>query len=237
MSLDQSISEQSADAASGGSPSSEMSGQWIREQLKDAADSPESNPPNPPFASDEGGRAASSAPSGSDDSLGPIMANLARNISEAVTKPIEDLERRRITEREHLGRSVREQAERVDAVFAVLRRLEEATQRLSDTVDRQENTAREQAEQANSRMEEVRSEARREKEAISESIAAMRGELEGFAGRLSNTEKNIEEHKSVIARLEGLEKRREEALTQVGRLVGDLQGALHLMSPPEGRED
>ncbi len=234
MSLDQPSNEGPQDAA----PSGEMSGQWIRDQLRNVAEPSETNPPNPTFVSDDRGSASNfeSRP-GDDDSFGPIVANLARNISEAVTKPIEDLERRRAAERDHIGRAVREQAERVDAIFAALRRLEEAGERLAETVNRQEGAIREQTTQSAARVDALQHDLSRERESFSESVGALRGELEGFAGRLSNSERNIEEQKAAIARLEALEQRRGEAITEVGRLVGSLQGALQAVSGQQAQGD
>ena len=233
MSLDQPAQEQPADSALGNTPDSEMSGQWIREQLKDAAESTESNPPNPTIVSEDAGQPAPASPQVADDSLRPLMDSLARNISEAVTKPIEDLERHRTAEREHLSQTVREQSERVDAVFAALRRLEEANEKLTETVNRQEGTVREQAAQEVSRIEALHADLGRERDSTSESIGALRGELEGFAGRLSNSERNIEEQQAAIARLDSFEQRRGEAMAEISRLVGSLQGALQALGRQE----
>ena len=237
MSFDQPTQEQSPDSASSNTPDSEMSGQWIREQLKDAAESTESSQPSPTSDSGDLGRSAPDSQQAADDSLRPLMDNLARNISEAVTKPIEDLERRRLAEREHLSQKVHEQSERVETVFGALRRLEEANERLSEIVNRHEGAVRDQAEQYGSRIEALQADLGREKDSISESVTALQGELAGFAGRLSNTERNIEEQRSAIARLGASEQRRGEAMAEMGRLIGGLQGVLQSMSGQEPQGD
>ena len=238
MSLEQPTQEHPPSSEAGAASGDEMSGQWIRDQLKDVAESSETNPPNPSFVGDDNPQGRAEEPAtASEDPLGPIVANLAHNISAAVTKPIEDLERRRVAERDQLSHTVQEQAGRLEEAFAALRRLEEANERLSETLNRQESEARDHAAQAGSRIDAVQADFGRERDAILESIGALRGELEGFSGRLSNSERSIEEQRTTLARIEALEHSRGEALAEVGRLFGSLQGALQSASRPESQGD
>lgn len=228
MSFDQSTDHETKPQEEGDRPD-EMSGRWIRDQLKDAAsaaprqwqgETAETAPQQAPPAVAERGL---------DDPLSPIVANLARSISQAVAQPLEDFERLRRQESEAAAGKVKEHEQRITAAFAALQLLEEASRRLSERINAQEGPTRETREIADrlqGRSEELQSEVRREAEQVSSSLGSLRSELEGFAQRLSHQEGMMEQQRSAVARLESLEQRRTESLQEMARLMGNVQQVL-----------
>ena len=228
MSFDQSTDNETKPQEEGDRPD-EMSGRWIRDQLKDAAgtapkqwqsETKEAPPQQAPSAGDA---------HGVDDPLSPIVANLARSISQAVAQPLEDFERQRRHESEATAGKVKEHEHRITAAFAALQLVEEASRRLSQRVEAQEGPTRETREivdRLQGRSEELQSEIRREAEQVSSSLGSLRSELEGFAQRLSHVEGTLEQQRSAVARLDTLEQRRTESLQEMARLMGNVQQAL-----------
>jgi hypothetical protein len=209
----------------------EMSGRWIRDQLKDAAGPrpPQQWQNEPANHGPERSEAAALDQHSIDDPLSPIVANLAHSISQAVAKPLEDFERQRRRDAEQTADKVKEHDHRITAAFAALQLVEEASRRLSGRLDAQEGTTRETREIADrlqGRSEELQAEIRREAEHVSSSVGSLRSELEGFAQRLSYAEGMIEQQRSALARLETLERRRTESLQEMARLMGNVQQAL-----------
>ena len=242
MSIDQSLDNDTQQPQFGNEERpDEMSGRWIRDQLKDAAEtaphqatSDESIPV--PVAQSE--PVAEQGPVETpNDPLSPIVANLARSISEAVAEPLERFERERRQESAAVTESVREHGHRITAAFAALQCVEEASRRLTQRVDEQDTPIRENrelAERLQGRTEEIQAEVRREAEQVTSSVGSLRSELEGFAQRLSQAEGLIEQQRSALARLETLEHRRVESLGELSRLMGNMQQALQ---PIETAED
>ena len=122
----------------------EMSGRWIRDQLKDDAGA------TPPHWQNETaptstGRSEESVGTeqGQDDPLSPIEANLARSISQAVAQPLEDFEHQRRRESEATAEKVKEHDHRITAAFTALQLVEEASRRLSEKIEAQEKPTRE----------------------------------------------------------------------------------------------
>lgn len=228
MSTDQSTDNE-VHSTEGNDRHDEMSGRWIRDQLKDAASA---KPPQPwphETAHIAPERTEEPALQSVDDSLSPIVANLARSISEAVAKPLEDFERQRRQDSEATADKVKEHDHRITAAFAALQLVEEASRRLTARIDAQEGPARETREivdRLQGRTEELQSEVRREAEQVASSVGSLRSELEGFAQRLSHAEGMIEQQRAAIARLEVLERRRGDSLQAMARLMGNVQQAL-----------
>ena len=236
MSFDQSTDHETRPEEEGDRPD-EMSGRWIRDQLKDAAgatpqqwqsEATETAPQQTEPVVDE---------QGLDDPLSPIVANLARSISQAVAQPLEDFERQRRQESAEVTDKVKEHDHRITAAFAALQLVEEASRRLSERVDAQEGPTRETREivdRLQGRSEELQSEIRREAEQVSSSLGSLRSELEGFAQRLSHVEGVAEQQRSALARLESLEHRRTESLHEMARLMGTVQ---QVLQPVESHQD
>ncbi|MDA0203812.1 MAG: hypothetical protein O3A53_12310 [Acidobacteria bacterium] len=236
MSFDQSTDHETKPEGEGDRPD-EMSGRWIRDQLKDAAGA------KPRQWQSE---AAETAPQqsepvveeqGLNDPLSGIVANLARSISQAVAQPLEDFERQRRQESAEVADKVNEHDHRITAAFAALQLVEEASRRLSERVDAQEGPTRETREivdRLQGRSEELQSEIRREAEQVSSSLGSLRSELEGFAQRLSHVEGVAEQQRSALARLESLEHRRTESLNEMARLMGTVQ---QILQPVDSHQD
>ena len=239
MSTDQSTDNETQSREENDRPD-EMSGRWIRDQLKDAAGA------RPQQWQNETAEAAPepSAPAAEqqslDDPLSPIVANLARSISQAVAQPLEDFERQRRQESRETAEKVKEHDHRITAAFAALQLVEEASRRLTERVDSQQGPTRETREivdRLQGRSEELQSELRRDAEQVSSSIGSLRSELEGFAQRLSHTEGMMEQQRASLARLEASERRRGESLQEMARLMGSVQQALQpVNSNEEGGE-
>ncbi len=212
----------------------EMSGRWIRDQLKDAAGgaTPHWLRENPAERSEKTAVAERSP----DDPLSPLVANLAQSISLAVAQPLEHFERQRRQEAEATEEKVREHDERITAAFNALRLVEEASRRLSEKVESQERPTRETRElvdRLQGRSEELQSEIRREAEQMASSVGSLRSELEGFAQRLSHVEGTIEQQRATLARLEASERRRGKSLQEMARLMGDVQRVLIPVEPQQ----
>lgn len=230
MSTDQSTDHEIHSRQEGDRPD-EMSGRWIRDQLKDAAGPrpPQQWPNETSNGAPERTEGPAAAAQGEADPLSPIVANLARSISQAVAKPLEDFERQRRRDSEETAERVKEHDHRITAAFAALQLVEEASRRLTERINAQEGPtreAREIADRLQGRSEELQSEIRRQAEQISSSAGSLRSELEGFAQRLSHAEGMIEQQRSAIARLETLERRRGDSLQEMARLMGHVQQAL-----------
>lgn len=208
----------------------EMSGRWIRDQLKDAAGARPEQRQNeaaatPPRRDEE----PVVEGQGLDDPLSPIVASLARSISQAVARPLEDFERQRQKDSEETAAKVQEHDHRITAAFAALQLVEEASRRLTERIDEQQGPAKETREivdRLQGRSEELQSEIRREAEQVSSSLSSLRSELEGFAQRLSQVEGTMEQQRAALARLEVSERRRGESLQEMARLMGNVQQAL-----------
>jgi chromosome segregation ATPase len=211
----------------------EMSGMWIRDQLKDPA---EATPLQESDAESVPAPVAQIEPvetsgrvEASSDALSPIVANLARSISAAVAEPLESFERERRADAAAVAESVREHAHRITAAFSALQCVEEASRQMTKRVEEQETPIRESRElvdRLQGRTEEIQSDVRREAEQIHSSIGSLRSELEGFAQRLTHSEGLIEQQRAALARLETLERRRVESLGEMSRLMGNMQQAL-----------
>jgi chromosome segregation ATPase len=216
----------------------EMSGRWIRDQLKDAASAAPSHWHGETIqTSTERGEKPAAAEQGLADPLSPIVANLARSISQAVAQPLEDFERQRRQELEATAEKVKEHDDRIAAAFDALESVEEASRRLSERIEAQERPTRETREivdRLQGRSEELQSEIRREAEQVSSSVGSLRSELEGFAQRLSHVEGIMEQQRSALARLEASERRRGESLQEMARLMGNVQKVLQ---PLESQQD
>ena len=219
----------------------EMSGMWIRDQLKDTAEAvphqervEESVPA--PVAQAEPVETPASVEVATD-ALSPIVANLARSISAAVAEPLESFERERKQESAAVSESVREHDHRITAAFAALQCVEESSRQLTRRVEEQETPIRESRELADrlqGRTEEIQAELRREAEQVNSAVGSLRSELEGFAQRLSHSEGLIEQQRVALARLETLESRRGESLGEVSRLMGNMQQVLQSVGSTEG---
>ncbi len=237
MSTDQSTDNETQTREEGDRPD-EMSGRWIRDQLKDAAGAaPQQWQGETPNTAPERSEEPVVAEQGLDDPLSPIVANLARSISQAVAQPLEDFERQRRQETEATAEKVKEHDHRITAAFAALQLVEEASRRLTERVNAQEAPTRETREivdRLQGRSEELQSEIRREAEQVSSSLGSLRSELEGFAQRLSQVEGTMEQQRSALARLETLEQRRAESLQEMARLMGNVQ---QVLQPMESHQD
>lgn len=216
----------------------EMSGRWIRDQLKDAAGARSQQWRNEAAETDlQRNEEPAVDGQGVDDPLSPIVASLARSISQAVARPLEDFERRRLKDSEETAARVQEHDHRLTAAFAALQLVEEASRRLTERIDAQQGPAKETREivdRLQGRSEELQSEIRREAEQVSSSLSSLRGELEGFAQRLSQVEGTMEQQRAALARLEALERRRGESLQEMARLMGNVQQALQ---PADASQD
>jgi DNA repair exonuclease SbcCD ATPase subunit len=237
MSIDQSTDNETQSRDEADRPD-EMSGRWIRDQLKDAASARPRQWANETAdtAPERTGEPAV-AEQGLDDPLSPIVANLARCISLAVAQPLEDFERLRRQESEATANQVKQHDHRITAAFAALQLVEEASRRLTERVDAQQGPTRETREivdRLQGRTEELQSEIRREAEQFSSSIGSLRSELEGFAQRLSHVEGIMEQQRSAVARLEASERRRGESLQEMARLMGNVQKVLQPADSNEG---
>lgn len=218
----------------------EMSGMWIRDQLKDTA---EAAPHQEPVEESVPAPVAQSEPVATpapvevaNDSLSPIVANLARSISAAVAEPLESFERERKQESAAVAESVREHDHRITAAFAALQCVEESSRQLTRRIEEQETPIRESREltdRLQGRTEEIQAEVRREAEQVNSAVGSLRSELEGFAQRLSHSEGLIEQQRAALARLETLERRRGESLGEMSRLMGNMQQALQSVDSPE----
>lgn len=205
----------------------EMSGRWIRDQLKDAAGG--ATPHWLRETPAERNEKPAVAEQGLDDPLSPLVANLAQSISLAVVQPLEHFERQRRQEAEATEEKVKQHDDRIAAAFNALRSVEEASRRLSEKIEAQERPTRETRElvdRLQGRSEELQSEIRREAEQVASSVGSLRSELEGFAQRLSHVEGTMEQQRAILARLEASERRRGKSLQEMARLMGDVQKVL-----------
>lgn len=235
MSTEQSTDNETQFREQGARPD-EMSGRWIRDQLKDAAGA---RPQQQNEAKTDPRRNEEAAVDGQglDDPLSPIVASLARSISQAVVRPLEDFERQRLKDSGETAAKVQEHDHRITAAFAALQLVEEASRRLTARIDAQEGPAKETREivdRLQGRSEELQSEIRRKAEQVASSLGSLRGELEGFAQRLSQVEGTMEQQRAALARLEASERRRGESLQEMARLMGNVQRALQ---PADANQD
>ncbi len=221
----------------------EMSGAWIRDQLVDPAEASAPQETTEQFAPETVAEAEPIAEQGpveiSDDALSPVVANLARSISAAVAEPLESFERECREENAAVADSVREHDHRITAAFSALQCVEEASRQLTRRLDEQDTPIRESRELADrlqGRTEELQSEVRREVEQVNSSVGSLRSELEGFAHRLTHAEGMIEQQRSAMARLETLERRREESMGELARLMGNMQQALQPAEPTSNED-
>jgi chromosome segregation ATPase len=236
MSFDQSTDHETKPQEGGDRPD-EMSGRWIRDQLKDAASAAPQQWQSETTEKAPQQAAPVVAEQGLDDPLSLIVANLARSISQAVAQPLEDFERQRRQESEATAGKVKEHEHRITAAFAALQLVEEASRRLTERVNVQEGPTRETREivdRLQGRSEELQSQVRREAEQVSSSLGSLRSELEGFAQRLSHVEGMMEQQRSAVTRLESLEQRRTESLQEMARLMGSVQQVLQPANSHQG---
>jgi hypothetical protein len=236
MSFDQSTDNEAKPPEEGDRPD-EMSGRWIRDQLKDVASAAPQQWQGETTETAPQQGAPVVAAQGWEDPLSPIVANLARSISQAVARPLEDFERQRRQDSETVASTVKEHDHRITAAFVALQLVEQASRRLTERVEAQEEPTRETREvvdRLQGRSEELHSDIRREAEQVSSSLGSLRSELEGFGQRLSHVEGMAEQQRSALARLESLEHRRTESLHEMARLMGTVQ---QVLQPVDSQRD
>ncbi len=203
------------------------SGRWIRDQLREVADSGLAELER---SAVQRGEPKTEKVTVEDQSL---LDSLATSISSAVVEPMRNLERSRVAHQHQMEESL-----------AKLSKSLEEMQRRFGVLDRELENAKSEAKRSEARIDELRpgiaaaqeqvktleQSFRKDLDALGEGLAAVREQVEPLESRLAASEKSTAEHSATLGAVRRLERRRQEASSQVVTSVEGLRASLSRLS-------
>ena len=226
------LSENAPTTEQNESSSDEASGRWIRDQLRDVADSGLKNlesavvpsvetPPAPQLEAE---------PTAMTD----LVEGLAASISSAVAAPIRSLELRRSAEHSAVERALREQEaagrsarERIESLAEQLRLLDESLSANNRTVEE----SRHNSEALGARISAV------EESGLADRVQDLNNRLGDMAGRLESAERALRAQAEIVRSLEESERRRRESSRHLGELLDRMRETVTTMEASPRIED
>ena len=199
------------------SEEAEVSGRWIRDQLRDVADSsiaglealkPISVPDPPPPSVDV------------DDVTTPdLVGNLAASISNAVAAPIRDLERQRSAEKAAVEKSLDQNTRHIQEAVTALERMVEDVQQLQADAEK----SREESKTLRDRLEQM------EGEGLNEALSGVRTEIQELGRRLEEAESAGKQDRERVEALTVADSRRRESMRHLGDLLDRVRETVRMM--------
>ena len=203
-------------------PGGDVSGRWIRDQLRDVASS--DTPADKGLSALEQATAEALGDTVSSRSVAApsdteIYADLANSISKALLGPIQSLEERRS-----------------DSLMKLESRLSEAVERI-EGLSEKTGSADRRSEETARRIEGIESGLRHDADELAASIAQLRGTLEELAAdvrqldeRVSTQNERLSTQNETVDGLRRLEGRRRDSLQRMAGAASEFQAAINQLS-------
>lgn len=214
----------------------EVSGRWLRDQLRGVTDNSEAHPSAPPPAHDA---------NTSDDQL---IAGLAASISSAIAEPLRGLESRREAQQARIEDSLRELSGKLGDAFVEIARVrdqaaahDEAREQIrrelaaaKDEAHHAVAAAREESKAAiesmtaetRSEIERIRAEHREELERVQSASSDLRSGFDSLAEEIGRLQEKVREQHERIDALRFRETQRAKAMNELARASSTLREAL-----------
>jgi chromosome segregation ATPase len=214
----------------------EVSGRWLRDQLRDVADLGQA-------------AEASARPSGAEVSTSQLLDGLATSISAAVVEPIRGLESRREAQQKRLEDSVRELSQKLSEAFVEIARLRDQAAAATAKIDairaetqRELEAIRTQlkseidgvAMETKGELSGVHSELRRDVDQLGASSTDIRSGFNSLAEEIGRLQERVREQHEWLQGLRAREAQRANAMNELASaLKSALAAAASLSNPNE----
>lgn len=124
----------------------ELSGEWMRQQLQEAAvntERPSTEPSRRPEPEPRSWQEKTVADSGASESAPPdeVLTGLAQSVSNAVVSAVSQLEHRRAEEKRSLEQTVREQSQRLEDTLERLNQMQSRFDKVAGMIEEQQTHA------------------------------------------------------------------------------------------------
>jgi uncharacterized coiled-coil DUF342 family protein len=202
----------------------EVSGRWLRDQLRDVAG--EAEPPEPALPAEDNPGAAP------ETSTAQLIEGLAASISSAVTEPIRGLESRREAQQQKLEHAVEELSGKLGDAFVDMARLREEAASAGLRADEAKESAKREVENA-------RVEFRKDAEQLNATSVDLRDGFNRLAEEVGRLQEKVREQHERIDALRFRETQRAKAMSELEKASASLRDALSAaaaLSAPEEEE-
>jgi uncharacterized coiled-coil DUF342 family protein len=206
-------------------PLEEVSGRWLRDQLRTVTGDAESG------ESDQQSEPNENAP---EASTAQLIEGLAASISSAVAEPIRGLESRREAKQKQLENATQELSSKVGEAFVELGRLREQTASAKLRADEAKDSAKREVEM-------MRTEFRKDAEQLSATSVDLRDTVNRLAEEVGRLQEKVREQHERIDALRFRETQRAKAMTELETASASLKDAISaaaaLSAPSHEQED
>ena len=208
------------------SEEAEVSGRWIRDQLRDVADSSITGlEALKPISEPE---AAAPSDSSEEPATPDLVGDLAASISNAVAAPIRDLERRRSAEKAAVEKSLDQNTRHIQETMTAVERMAEDVQQLradSEKVRGKSKALRERLDKL-------------EGEGLNDALAGVRAELQELSQRFADAESARRQDQERLEALNASDARRRESMRHLGDLLDRVRETVRMMEvEPQDRHE
>ena len=196
----------------------EVSGRWLRDQLRDVDN--ESEAPPPP----------ANGASAAETSTSQLIEGLAASISSAVAEPIRGLESRREAKQQQFERSLQELSGKLGDAFVEIAKLREESASAGMRADEAKDSVKRELEHA-------RLEFRKDAEQLSATTVDLRDGFNRLAEEVGRMQEKLREHHERLDATRLREAQRAKAMSELEKASSSLRDALAAAAAVAGPGD